>query len=363
VPKQGSAALYIGVFGLLSAGVSSSIWATDLALYGVGHLSYDAIDTGMSSSDYVHSNSSRLGIKGDQDLSDDLSVYVQYESGVDLTGHGTGDGNGGVSSSGEIFTRARDSFLGLKSRDYGSIQFGRVGGLNQWLYDYDLFADQVGDLGNVWDGDGMPGRLDDAVEYLSPTLSGLGLDLVYVPDEGVHNQRDVVVKANYAISLFKLGAAYASFGSGDTGAPNLDALAVTGRFDLDWLNVGGGFQREKNVGGNIGDDRSQATLGAAVKVGTIGIVKAQYAWSGELTGVPNSGAHQIAAGFDYNLGDTAIVYVACTRTSNAANTAYSAFDYGHGNQGVPLILDGKTASVFSVGLIYKFDVAIMKDRT
>jgi len=144
VSKPGSGALYIGVFGLLLAEFSGSICqAADLALYGVGHLSYDAIDTGVSSSDYVHSNSSRLGIKGDQDLNDALSVYVQYESGVDLTGHGTGDGNGGASSTGQIFTRARDSFLGLRSHDYGSIQFGRVGGLNQWLYDYNLFADQV----------------------------------------------------------------------------------------------------------------------------------------------------------------------------------------------------------------------------
>jgi len=59
---------------------------------------------------------------------------------------------------GRFSPRARDSFLGLRSHDYGSIQFGRVGGLNQWLYDYNLFADQVGDLGNIWGGDGLPGR-------------------------------------------------------------------------------------------------------------------------------------------------------------------------------------------------------------
>jgi predicted porin len=360
VPKPGSGALYIGVFGLLSVEFSGSICqATDLALYGVGHLSYDAIDTGVSSSDYVHSNSSRLGIKGDQDLNDALSVYVQYESGVDLTGHGTGDGNGGASSTGQIFTRARDSFLGLRSPDYGSIQFGRVGGLNQWLYDYNLFADQVGDLGNIWGGDGLPGRLDDTVKYLSPTLYGLQLALTYVPNEGTHNQRDVVVKADYAASPFKLGAAYAKFGSG-LGTPNLEALAVTGSVERDWLNVGGGFQHEKNIGGRPGADRSQATIGAAVKLGAYGILKTQYAWSGELTGVPRSGAHQIAASADYNAGATTIVYVAYARTSNAAQTAYSAYDFGHGDQGVPPVLDGKSANVFSVGLVYKFNVAIMK---
>ena len=104
--KSRSASLYIGALGVLSAGLCWPAWATDLNLYGVGHLSFDDLDTGVSSSTYVHSNSSRLGIKGDQDLNDALSVYVQYESGVDLTGHGTGDGNGGASSTGQIFTRA-----------------------------------------------------------------------------------------------------------------------------------------------------------------------------------------------------------------------------------------------------------------
>jgi hypothetical protein len=73
----------------------------------------------------------------------------------------------------------------------------RISGIND-----DLFAAQVGDLGNVWGGDGLPGRPDDAVEYLSPTLSGIGLDLVYVPDEGVHNQRGVEAPACFPSGWF-----------------------------------------------------------------------------------------------------------------------------------------------------------------
>jgi len=355
------ASLYFRIVGLLSAGAVCSLCrAADLNLYGVGHLSAENIDVGDSSSNYIHSNSSRLGIKGDQDLTDALAIYVQYESGVDLTVHGTGDGNGGATSSGQLFTRARDSFLGLRTQNYGSVQFGRVGGLNQWVYDYNLFADQVGDLGNVWSGDGLPARLDSAVEYLSPTLYGVKLALTYVPNEGGSNQQDFVVKADYAAGGLKVGGAYGKFGPGISGAPGLETYAVTGSYTLDFVNVGGGFQRERNVGGNSGADRNQATFGAAVKLGANATVKAQYTWSGELTDANGTAAHQIALGLDYDLSPAATVYAAFARASNGAQNAYSAVDFGHGNQGVPDILNGKSNSAFSIGLIYKFDVSLMK---
>lgn len=358
--KPGNALLHIGAIGLLSAGLSwHACRAADLNLYGVGHLSFDAIDTGASSSSYVHSNSTRLGIKGDQDLDYGLSIYVQYESGADLTAHGTGDGNGGATSAGQVFTRARDSFLGVKS-SYGSLQFGRVGGMNQWLYDYDLFADQVGDLGNVWGGDGLPGRVDDAVEYISPTLNGLQVALTYVPDEGGHNQHDEIVKADYVLGGLKVGAGYAKFGGGNVGVPSLEAAAATASYEAGIFSVGGEYQHEKNVGGSSGANRGQLTIGGSVKLGTSMIVKAQYTWSGALSGVSQSGARQIAAGLDYNLGSSTIVYVAYAHMSNSARNAYSSFDYGHGDQGTPAILAGNSPAAYSLGLIYKFDVSLMR---
>ncbi|HEY6923609.1 MAG TPA: porin [Steroidobacteraceae bacterium] len=357
--KSGNGVLAVGVIGLLSAGAASQdCRAAELNLYGVGHLSFDSIDTGASSSDYVHSNSSRLGFTGSQDLDNGLSIYVQYESGVDLTVHGTGDGNGGASSVGQVFTRARDSFLGLKSA-YGSVQFGRVGGMNQWLYDYNLFADQVGDLGDVWGGDGLPGRIDSAVEYISPTISGFKVALTFVPDEGGHNQHDEVVKADYALAGVKVGVGYGKFGPGIVGLPSLEATSVTGSYEADLFNVGGEYQHEKNVGGVSGADRDQFTLGASVKLGASAVVKAQYTHSGQLSGVPQSSANMFAAGLDYNLSPSATVYVAYAHIGNSANNAYSSFDYGHGDQGTPGIIPGNNPAAYSIGLVYKFDVSLM----
>jgi len=360
VSKAGNGLLPIGVLGLLSAGGTwHACQAAELNMYGVGHLSFDGIDTGVSSSDYVHSNSSRLGIKGNQDLDNGLSIYIQYESGVDLTVHGTGDGNGGANSAGQIFTRARDSFVGLKS-DFGSIQAGRVGGMNQWLYDYNPFADQVGDLGNLWGGDGLPGRIDNALEYISPTVSGFKVAVTYVPNEGGHNQHDEVVKADYALGGLKVGVGYGRFGAGGVGLPSLEGTAVTASYEAAIFSVGGEYQHEKNVGAFTGADRDQFTFGATMKLGTSAVLKAQYTWSGELSGVPQSGARQIAAGLDYNLGTSTTVYLAYAHMSNSANAAFSSFDYGHGDQGAPPILAGKSPAAYSIGLIYKFDLSIFK---
>jgi predicted porin len=363
VAKPGSGSLYVGVFGILSAGLSWSVCpAADFDFYGVGHVSFDGIDTGLSSSDYIHSNSSRLGLKGAQDINDDLSVYIQYESGVDLTVHGTGDGNGGATSAGQVFTRARDSFVGVKSNTYGSLQFGRLGGLNQWVYDYNLFADQVGDLGDSFGADGLPGRVDSAAQYLSPTLYGLKLTLTFVPDEGGQNAHDEVVKVDYKgsdmLSGIKLGAAYGKFGSGVSALPGLETYAVTGSYDAGMFTVGAGWQHVKNIGGVSGADRDQVTSGATLKLGPNAVLKAQYTWSGDLGGVAGSAAHQLAAGLDYNLSPAAFVYIAYSRMSNSATSAFSGVDYGHGDFGVPALVPGKSEVAYSLGLFYKFDLSI-----
>lgn len=60
------------------------------------------------------------------------------------------------------------------------------------------------------------------------------------------------------------------------------------------------------------------------------------------------------------MASTTIVYIAYADTNNSANNSYSSFSYGHGDQGVPAILDGKSPTAYSIGLIYKFDASLIK---
>lgn len=342
----------------VGAAMSAPASAVDLSIYGVGHLSADSIDTGSQSSGYIHSNSSRLGFKGSHELGNGLSVLFQYESGVDLTGQGTGDGNGGALSNGQIFTRARDSFVGVKG-NFGTVLFGRLPALNQWLYDYNLFGDQVGDLGNLWGGDGLPGRVNHAAHYRTPDFGGLSVGLSYVPNQGTTDTQAYIVKADYATGGLKLGAAYATVGTG-AGTPDHKVGALTASYDVGSFNVGAGWQRESDIGGTAGDDRNKYTLGAAFKVGGAGTVKVQYANAGDLGNLPNSGASQWAVGYDYAWDKNTTLYVAYAETKNDAGAAFSAYNWGHGDQGVNPIVAGNDPSAISVGVVYKFDANVWK---
>ena len=336
---------------------SASAWALDLSIYGVGHLSADSIDNGTSSSGYLHSNSSRLGFKGSHDLGKGLSVLFQYESGVDLTGNGSGDGNGGAASNGQIFTRARDSFVGVKG-NFGTFLAGRLPALNQWLYDYNLFGDQVGDLGNVWGGDGLPGRADHALYYRTPDFGGFSLGLSHVPNQGTSGSRASIAKADYAAGGFKLSGAYGNFGQG-TGKSDSKASAIIASYDAGAFNAGAGWQREADIGGVSGADRNKYTLGAAVKAGGSGTVKAQYASAGNLSGTSGTGAKQWAVGYDHAWDKNTTLYIAYAKTKNDTGVAYSAYDWGHGDQGVPAITLGTSPAAISVGIVYKFDVGLL----
>jgi predicted porin len=290
-----------------------------------------------------------------------MAAIFQYESGVDLTGNGTGDGNGpGDNGIGGIFTRARDSFVGVKG-NWGQVVFGRLGGLNQWVYDYNLFADQVGDLGNIWGGTGLPGRVNHVIQYATPNLGGFTGALTYTPDQGTNDSDAWVAKLNYGMAGFKVGGAYASFGQdAPLGIPLSDwkVRAITASYGSSLFSVGGGWQRETDILGLSGVDRTSYTVGGSFNTGDFGAFKVQYSRAGSIDPLPDSKGHQWAVGYDYNLFKSTTVYIAYARTSNGLlSPGYASYNYGHGDQGVPALGAGADPSALSVGLVYKFDAS------
>ncbi len=351
--KRIISAIAVSLVASLSA--TQGAYGLNLDIWGVGHVSVDGADNGDDSSTYVASNSSRLAVSGDQDLVEGLTALFQYESGVDLTGRGENDGNGGcgdgTACDGQLFTRTRDAFVGL-SGGFGKLIIGRLGGLNQWLYDYNLFGDQVGDLGNLWGGSGLFGRVDDTIQYATPDISGFKAALTYSPEEGVDDTKVYVVKADYGTGGVKVGAAYMSQG---TGMPDEHtAFALTGSYSADKFSIGGGYQDEKDIGGVSGNDRDGFTIGASFKIGS-GALKGQYT---KTSGDPSeSDADQFAIGYDYNINDKATVYIAYAKTKNDATVAFSANNYGHGDN-VGAAGPGLDPNAVSLGFVYKFKARV-----
>lgn len=340
---------------------SSPAAAFDFNTYGVGHLSVDHIDDGNSSDQDVASNSSRLGFTGSHDLGSGLTALFQLESGVDLTGQGGNDGNGGSSNDGDVFTEARDSFVGLTG-NWGTLRAGKLPGLNQWLYDYNLFADQVGDLGNIWGESGLPGRVTSTLQYRTPDFSGFSASLSYVPDENLAagsaprvNTDDItLLKADYGDGPIKLGAAYTRI---DISPEEWEVWAITGSYEFDRFTIGGGWQNESDVGGIDDNDRDSFTLGASAKVVANGTVKAQVAHAND--DAPSSDATQWALGYDHALNDQVTVYAAYAETDNDSRARFTANNYGKGDAVTPAL--GDDPSAVSIGLIVTFDAQVWSD--
>ena len=116
----------------------------------------------------------------------------------------------------------------------------------------------------------------------------------------------------------------------------------------------GVWQSESYMGGISGNDRDSLTLGASAAIGDSGTVKVQYADSD--ADMANSDAKQWAIGYDHAVNDLTTVYVAYAATDNDSAAAFTANNYGHGDAVTPVA--GDDPSVFSLGVVIKFDAAV-----
>jgi predicted porin len=137
----------------------------------------------------VQNNSSRIGVKGSEDLGNGLSAIYQYEFGVDATDGGNLNSN-------------RPKWIGLESDQWGRIKLG-----TQWTPYYNVAgaADQFNNskLWDTWDtrkcliatnpptgntlwqpdaGRGCgttylgPNRYDNAITYQTPNWNGFSAE-------------------------------------------------------------------------------------------------------------------------------------------------------------------------------------------
>jgi predicted porin len=134
----------------------------DTTLYGSARVSIDYVDIdtpGVGTSWDLWNNSSRLGVRGEEDLGGGLSAIYQYEFGVDLTEGGN-------------FQSNRPKFVGLKG-GFGSVTAG-----TQWTPYYNVIG--IADIFNssrTFASDNYLGgtfghRMDNQVIYTSPNFSG-----------------------------------------------------------------------------------------------------------------------------------------------------------------------------------------------
>ncbi len=347
---------------------------SNVTIYGVANVSYDIVKAGAPvgsfSSNKVSSNTSRLGLKGSEDIGDGLSAIWQIESLIAL------DNAGGTFGT-------RNTFAGLKSASAGTVLLGRHDTpYNISTRKFDVFGDTIADNRSILGGGrannavaaSFDGRQPDVVAYISPNLNGFTGAAAYVA--GAEGQTAATQTKGSAWSLagwYNVDALYASlaYESHDFGtAPGTIGGAGAGEKEKAWKlgvsytvnSLTGNFAYEKT------SDNFGAALGGATGANLWGhsayylsgkyafgsdAIKLAYSKAGS-NATASSGAKQVSIGYDHGLSKRTTVYAQYTKLSNDAAGAYQLSPNGTGAPAAALAVAGATPSAFSFGLKHTF---------
>lgn len=211
--------LALAVAGVLSAPLA--VQAQNVQIYGQLTPSFDIIDNGDESGNFIQDNNSRLGFKGSEDLGGGLKAIFQVESRVNFDERGDGGGR----------WVNRDSWVGFAG-GFGSITVGN----HQSAYvrstaRLDPFADTIGDYNNIMSVYNV-GELDfndrfrNSVYYTSPkfggfqvlasyALKGEGFDDDPNPGDDHDDDNTYSIAGTWSSGAFSLTAAYEKQGGVD----------------------------------------------------------------------------------------------------------------------------------------------------
>jgi len=333
----------------------------EVAVYGRIHTSVDSISgvAAQTDSTYVNSNSSRFGVKGSEDLGKGVKGLFQIESGITST-QTKADGNGGAGATGPLFTNQRDTYVGLTG-DFGTFLTGRLGGSNQYVYDSNLFADQIGDAATFTNT--IPGRVNGALYYQTPDIGGLKAGLSYLPATSVNDTTGNTTGGNsYGLKLDYANAGitanFAYFNVKASSTTTLTPMSLAGSYAFgNGAMVTAQYVKATTSVSGADTTRNIFNIGGKYSLSSDSTIKAQYSKAGESTtsGVTNagSGATMIAVGYDYSLSKKAGLYVAYAVVNNDSAATYVVDNYGHGgNSTAPAA--GEDPSGISVGITYDF---------
>ncbi len=336
---------------------------SNVTVYGKADLSYDFITTGTNtlgtagvSKGNVSSNVSKIGFKGAEDLGDGLAAVWQIEQQVNM------DNTGGTLAT-------RNTFLGLKSNDMGTVLMGR----HDTPYKIstralDVFGDSIADNRALMGGvsartaaASFDGRQPDVIAYISPSLSGFTGAIAYV-NLAEANVTAAAAKAS-ALSMAGMYSADPFYASLAYEEHKLDTVLVGGKEKATKLGLG--YKMDAFVV-NFAYEKTSDNLTAVTLANKYGhnayylagkysitdsdAVKLAYGKSNQIGTTLNTGANQLSLGYDHNLSKRTRLYAIYSRISNqsAAANSFSQTTAVSAN-GV-----GASPSVFSLGMSHSF---------
>lgn len=224
-----------------------------------------------SDEDYtrLQSNSSRFGVRGEDELTVNLSAVYGIEWGV------SADGEGAV---GTVDLSQRNRFVGIKHKNLGTVKAGKFDTyLKTAQGKTDLFNDFTGDIQFTIAGED---RVNNAIGYESPSFKGLQFNVLSQTQDVaakatngtslsvVYDNKDIGLYSALGVNKSIVGRS-ALFGTAREGEGIRFAVGYT----VSALNVNAIYSTNENVNGNDGE--KAYLLGAAYKLGDV-VLKAQY---------------------------------------------------------------------------------------
>jgi predicted porin len=324
----------------------------EVTVYGRIHASLDSVHgiAAEKNNLSVNDNSSRFGVKGSEALDGGLSALYQIESGVNANG----------TSAGGTFPGVRDTFIGITG-GFGTFLTGRLPAANQYVYDSNLFADQLGDAANFTGGSlAGVGRANSALHYVSPGMGGVNVALTYLPAKSTISSTGFAaagnstgIKVNYVGN--GVNASLTTFNVNVGTGFNIKPISLAGGYDFGPGSLSAQYVSATNEAG-ADTKRTIINFGAKFKVSEGDAVKAQFSKASDIksAGITGTdGATMVAVGYDHNLSKATGVYVVYSKVSNHTGGTYTMNGWGHQQQ-TAAVAAGDNPSGFGVGLTHNF---------
>jgi GBP family porin len=357
-------AISVAMLAVAGIGASNaSLAQTNLTVYGVADAgivnerggaagNVTKVSSGVASA-------SRLGFRGSEDLGAGVSALFVLEAGISID-------TGALASSSQAFNR--QSFVGLKSKEIGSLTIGRQ---------YTLTYNALGQVGDPF-GSGLSGsaknlfpvaganlRANNAIIYTTPVKNGFTAEVLYAPGE--------ISGSSKAGRQYNVGISYAK---GPINARlahnhrNNDSASVTGldngrntlfvaNVDFKVIKVFFAYSTDEGLNsaplnnatplpyGEVftpslkGDD---TLIGATIPVGPAGTIMTSYIRKNDKTAL-NQDAAQYAVGYVHMLSKRSSAYTSYGMIDNRNGAGYTV-----GNNAET----GSGDRAFNIGLRHTF---------
>jgi len=341
------------LFNIVLIGFVTPVVA-DTTLYGKLHTSVDVTNTGgnnAGSQTHISSNSSRIGIKGKEIISDNINAVYGVEWGLNAVENGRGLSD-------------RNQYVGLEGKSWGSVKVGHMDTPNKAVgRKVEMFGDELGDARTLtanFDGDtASDRRASDVVMYTTPEINGFSAQAALINQD--NGDQGYSANAMYDNNGLFVGVGHTNLDSGK--APNVSGTTVSSKqtsriaasYDTGKFKVAGMYQKDTDIDGIADTDRDVYGVGASVKTAS-GKIKVQHYVTNDVGNRADAGANLTAVGYDHNLSKRTKVYAQYVELDNDKSGTYSIANNGHGDT-VTVDLTGTESSDpsgVSMGIVHKF---------